>query len=255
MADPVEITRIVAAACRADERITAALTYGSVAQGGADAHSDAEFWIFVATPLNVERWLREVLPEVMFITENEFGAHVAVLPGLTRLEAHIVPASDVEVVREWPSLSGPVEQMVIVDHDGRLTEILRSLPSNAPVEDAGAVCGRFANWWLLGWNVLQRGELERAYDALGHARRQLLWMLRLRHDATQTWLTPSRRAESELPASAVRELAQTAPRGIDAYALRSGFEAAWRLGDRLWAEPPAALRREIIKALESDRPC
>lgn len=250
MTDAIEVTRIVAAACRADDRITAALTYGSVPQGRADAYSDAEFWIFMAAPVDVEQWLRQVLPDVLYVAETEFGGHVAILAGLLRVEAHVVPADDVEVVRSWPALSGPVDEMLIVDHDGRLTEILRSLPSRVPVEAAAAVCGRFANWWLLGWNVLQRGECERAYDALGHVRRQLLWMLRLRHDADQTWLTPSRRAEVELPSAAVRELAGTAPAGVGAEALRVAYLESWRVGRRLWQElcaddAPTALWAEI----------
>ena len=35
-------------------------------------------------------------------------------------------------------------------------------------------------------------------DALTHARWQLLWLLRLRHEATELWGTPLRRAEVEL---------------------------------------------------------
>jgi len=40
-------------------------------------------------------------------------------------------------------------------------------------------CGRFANWLLLAYHLVCRGESLRAVDALAHARRHLLWMARL----------------------------------------------------------------------------
>ena len=66
MTVPAEaLTRLVSEACRADTRIVAALTYGAVPQGRADAWSDAEFWFFIRQDADFdgEVWLRELLPE------------------------------------------------------------------------------------------------------------------------------------------------------------------------------------------------
>lgn len=250
------IVRRVSALCSADVRIRAALTYGSVPQGRDDEYADAEFWIFVDDPaFDAEAWIGEVA-RATYTVRNEFDAVVAFFPGLLRGEFHFRPGGAVAEVAEWPGRSADVERMVLVDRTGELTRILAALPVDPPVpsdEDARAtVCGRFANWWVLGWNVLARGEIERAYDTLSHVRRHLLWMARLRHGATARWLTPSRLAEQDLPAEDLQSLAEVSAR-LDPADLRLAFGAAWLLGRRWWADlvdvPPRDLVAEIDAAV------
>jgi lincosamide nucleotidyltransferase len=80
-------------------------------------------------------------------------------------------------------------------------------------------------------HVTRRGEVLRAQDALGHARRHLLWMARLATGATDTWLTPSRRAESELPPALVAQLHATL-HAVPGEALI----ASWRVGRDIWRQ-------------------
>ncbi len=215
------------AAFAADERVRAVLTYGSLPAGLGDVWSDVEYWVFVddqtlsgptADPAgDPPRWLRAVGDPALLV-RNEFGAWVAVHAGLVRAEAHVWPASDVDVVRGWPARGAPVEAMVVLDRDGTLAPAVAALPEHPQVPDTPAavaqVCGRFANWWVLGHNVAGRGEWERSQDALAHVRRELLWMARLSEaaaepgtdpgsqpeagKATKRWLTPSRLAERDL---------------------------------------------------------
>jgi lincosamide nucleotidyltransferase len=166
---------------------------------------------------------------------NEFGAHVAIFENLVRVELHFWPASDRAVVRGWPARSVPVENMIVVDRDGGLAPELACVPLEPRIPDVAEVCGRFANWWALGWNVLRRGELERAYDTLGHVRWHLLWLARLHESATDRWLTPSRLAEQDLSASTVAELARIAPR-LTADELAEAFRLAWALALRWWPD-------------------
>jgi lincosamide nucleotidyltransferase B/F len=238
--------------CADEGRIRAALTYGSVPQGRDDDHSDAEFWIFVDDPeFDTEAWIREVAPTT-FIVLNEYDAVVAVFPGLLRGEFHVRPGDAVHEVARWPARGADVGRMVLVDRTGELTTILTAMPRDVPVptgEDAREMAsGRFADAWLLGWHVLARGEIERAYDAMSQVRRHLLWMARLRRGAVQRWLTPSRLAERDLPAADLEALAAVSAR-LDPGELRSAFEAAWELGRRWWTElvavPPADLFAEI----------
>ena len=103
-------------------------------------------------------------------------------------------------------------------------------PAETPSEIA-ELCLRFANWIVLAMHVTRRGEVLRAQDALGHARRHLLWMARLATDATETWLTPSRRAETELPPVTLARLHATLVADPD-----EALRAMWRAGRDLWQE-------------------
>ncbi len=254
------IVRHVAAICAADPRIRAALTYGSVPQGRDDEFADAEFWIFVDDPaFDTEAWIREVAP-ASYTVLNEYDAVVAFFPGLLRGEFHVRPGDAVAEVGLWPARGADVAQMLLVDRTGELTAALAALPVDPPVpadeEGRATVCGRFANAWLLGWNVLARGEVERAYDAMSHVRRHLLWMARLRQDATLRWLTPSRLAEQELPAEDLADLAAVSAR-LDPAELGRAYRAAWLLGRRWWADlvavPPGDLVAEIDAAVGAPR--
>ncbi|MFD2080405.1 lincosamide nucleotidyltransferase [Actinopolymorpha cephalotaxi] len=254
------------AAFTADERVRAVLTYGSRPAGLGDAWSDVEYWVFVAGPPPDQgwsdpadpavppRWLRDV-GDPGLLVRNEFGAWVAVHAGLVRVEVHVWPASDVDVVRGWPARGAPVRAMVVLDRDGTLAPAVAALPEYPKVPstaaEVAAVCGRFANWWVLGRNVAGRGEWERSQDALAHVRRELTWMARLAEpkprskpgpaggaepgsaDATRRWLTPSRLAERDLSPEVVDALAQASARTEPAD-LGRAYAAAWELGERLW---------------------
>ena len=87
---------------------------------------------------------------------------------LDEMEANIKAAADAAKRAEEAARAArgaAVADMVVVDRDGRLEAALGSLPMTAPTpatsESVAELCGRFANWWVLGRNVLSRGELER----------------------------------------------------------------------------------------------
>jgi lincosamide nucleotidyltransferase len=240
-----QVVDAVARRCIADDRIRAALTYGSVAQGNDDAYSDAELWLFPADPaLDTRRWITDAV-DAIYLADNEFGAVVAFLAGGLRVEFHFHP--DISAVSTWPARGASVEAMVLVDRDGTLARALAGLPETVPAEDAVTVCGRFANWWLLGWNVLARGEYERALDALSHARCELLRLARLRQGVTDPWLTPSRMLERQLRPADLASLAATSST-VDPARLRAAYVAAWQLGERWWrelADPPEELFADL----------
>lgn len=230
--------------CRADDRIGAALMYGSFAAGEGDAHSDVEFWLFLDPERRAEldpgQWCREIAP-VNLVLLNEFGSHVALFPGPVRGEFHFATTDDIASVGDWPARGAAVDRMVVVDRDGLLTPVLAALPERAPLP-AGAdeitdLCGRFANWLVLALHVAARGEHLRAQDALQHAARHALWMARLAEDSTAHWLTPSRAAEAELPAATVAAVAEATP------------AALWREGRERWRTLLAWVDRPVPAAL------
>jgi lincosamide nucleotidyltransferase len=247
--------------CQADVGLAAALTYGSFAQGQADAYSDIEFWLFFSTGTpkapDQRAWLARV-GAVQHSVVNEFGSHVAFFPGLIRGEFHFTTADDIASVATWPARSAPVDRMIVVDRTGELHRVLESLPEQPALPVTGdqvdEICGRFANWLLLAYHLVCRGESLRAVDALAHARRHLLWMARLGEGRTGHWLTPSRRAEADLSPAAVTALQATVGTVGD---LGEALAAMWRYGRELWellgrrhgVAPPARFLAELSLAL------
>jgi lincosamide nucleotidyltransferase len=234
--------------CRGDQGLVAALTYGSFAQGVGDEHSDIEFWLFFAAAADPLAWLSRLGPS-RHVVVNEFGAHVVFFPGLIRGEFHFATAGDIPGVATWPARSAPVDRMIVVDHTGDLRRVLESLPERPALPgDPSELAGRFANWLVLAMHLTDRGEFLRAVDALTNVQRHLLWMARLAEGHTEHMLTPSRRAEQELPADIVAAISRataTADRG----SLTAALTAAWHCGRALWLRlapnPPAALLAEL----------
>ncbi len=217
--------------CLADALLDAALMYGSFAQGVGDRYSDVEFWFFHCAPVDGRAWCERIGPTNAIVV-NEFGAHVVFFPGLIRGEFHFASTAEMAQVAAWPSDGASVDDMIVHDRTGELRELLlRRRPPDVPssAADIEQLCLRFANWLVLGLHVLARGEVLRAHDALSHVHRHLLWMARVDADQTRTWLTPSRRAERELPPASAAQL-RMAMAG-DAIAQ---FANSWKAGQQLW---------------------
>jgi lincosamide nucleotidyltransferase B/F len=262
----LELIERVRSLCAAEPGLDAALMYGSFAKDEADEHSDIEFWLFFTKAararLDPAAWCARVAPASRVLL-NEFGAHVAFFPQLIRGEFHFVTVAHIPAVSLWPERGAPVERMLILDRSGRLEPVLRALPERATAWTAETVqteyCDRFANWLVLAWHLVERGELLRAWDALGHVQRHLLWMARLAEDATGHWLTPSRAAESELSAASIAGLTAAAG-AADEEGLRRALSVAlaegrghWEtLAARYgaWVSVPQALLDEIAAAFD-----
>ena len=252
--------------CDTDGRLDAALMYGSFAAGEGDAYSDIEFWLFFLPQWHAEVdprvWCAQIAP-FTHLVRNEFGADVVFFPGLVRGEFHFASTDDIPTVRAWPARSSPVDRMIVLDRSGMLRPALQSLPERPDVPEHGeeieTVCGRFVNWLILAHHLACRGEHLRAWDALGHVHRHLLWMARLTTGNTDHWLTPSRRAEAELPPRDLVEL-RDATAAADPDTFDVALRAAWRSGRRYWTElaqryhrfVPHDLLTEIDNTLKGD---
>ncbi len=201
-------------------------------------------------PVEPLEWLALIAP-YEHVVVNEFGAHVVFYPGLIRGEFHFATSADIGSVASWPARSAAVADMVVCDRTGALTAALSSLPTAVAVPSSASevaeLCSRFANWLVLAHHVRMRGEALRAQDALSHVRRYLLWMARLSNGRVDTWLTPSRRAETDLPPAAVTAVGS------------SDLGVLWEYGRSLWSElssqfgfpVPAALFASIDAALST----
>lgn len=253
--------------CQADERLDAALMYGSFASGEADEHSDVEFWLFFDPrrrgEIDPRTWCAQIAPLLHYV-RNELGADVVVFSGLIRGEFHFATTDDIASVRTWPARGAAVDRMIVLDRRGALRPVLESLPERAAVPaTAGEIeelCGQFANWLVLAHHVACRGEHLRAWDALGHAHRHLLWMARLITARTDHWLTPSRCAERELPPQVLAELRE-ALANARTEDVSAAIQRTWQSGRRYWTElaqrhgraVPQQLFTEIDDALSCRR--
>ncbi len=231
----------VRALCHTDERVDAAMMYGSFTYSEGDAYSDIEFLLFFRDDafdqIEPRAWLEQVAP-VLHLYTNDYGIQAVIFDGLVRGEFHFHRTSEVTIGRAWPGvITFPsLESTLIVDKSGALAPILAAIVG-PPIERATRAtlqftADQFANQFLFGVNVLRRGEHARALEMLGIVQRALLGMARAVEGTTDHWLTPSRLLERDLsPDAYARFRACTA--NLDEAALWRAYRAAWVWGGEL----------------------
>ncbi len=229
--------------CAQDDRLDAAMMYGSFTCGEGDAYSDIEFLLFfrdeVAPDINQHAWLEQIAP-VAHLYVNEHGITAVIFENLVRGEFHFHSVAEMDLAEQWPGLLTfpSLEATLVVDKSGRLTPYLRAVigpPLRRALPDRLQFSAdSLLNWVLFGSNVLARGEEARALEILGIIHRHLLWLARAVEDVTDHWLTPSRLVEHDLsPQAYARFGACTA--SLDGDALRAAYRAAWVWGEELVA--------------------
>ena len=243
--------------CHAEERLAAAMMYGSFAREEGDAYSDIEFVLFfqdeALDEVNQQEWVTQIAPVALYFT-NEFGNGTAIFETLIRGEFHFDKESDIPKVETWgktdtfPSL----ESTLILDRTGELTRRLLKLVGPEPVRDSPErvrfLCYSFIKWTLFGSTVLDRGELARALALLGHVQLYLLWLVRLSEGSTQHWPTPSRLLEEDVSRAAYsRYLTCTA--GLERGDLAAAYVSAWSWGNELMCELAARHGIELSPTL------
>jgi lincosamide nucleotidyltransferase B/F len=233
----IERTRRV---CRDDERLVAAMMYGSFAQGKGDEHSDIEFILFFRDDdlgeLDQGEWVSRVAPVDLYFV-NEYGIGTAIFENLVRGEFHFDPASRMdEVVGEsvrdadWlPSLEGTMMLDRTGDLTRRLEDVVGPPPERDTAQNARFVCECFANWFLFGLNLLSRGELARSLDLLGIVRERLSQMARVIEGSTVHWFNASKLLDSEVSEAAYARYAACTAR-LDGDEIREAYAAAWGWG-------------------------
>jgi len=249
--------------CRLDERLVAAMMYGSFAQFEGDEFSDIEFILFfydeVLADVDGEEWVARIAPVELYFV-NEYGNGTAIFENLVRGEFHFEGASDIRKIddswreTDWfPSL----EATLVLDRTGELSRRLQAvvgppLDRHTP-EQVRFLCNCFVNWFLFGTNLLMRGELARALDFLGVVQNQLLRMIRISERSTDHWPNPAKLLEKDISeASYARYVACTA--NLDPVALWSAYLSAWSWGRELMSslanEQDVALPTTLLDRLD-----
>lgn len=220
--------------CERDERLVAALMYGSFALLQGDRYSDIEFYFFFRDErldeVDEEEWIGQILPLELYYV-NEFGNGTAIFDNLIRGEFHFEKASAVGLVDEWqvswfPSLGSAV----LVDRDGelsrRVSRLVRQPPDLNVPERARFLCYGLINWTLMGSNLVKRGEHARALAFLALVHDHLLRAIRLVEGNTANWLSPSRRLEEDISAASYARF-KTCTTALDADELARAYRSAW----------------------------
>jgi lincosamide nucleotidyltransferase len=229
--------------CQRDERVVAALVYGSFALGQGDRFSDIELYLFfddeASEGLEEEAWVSQIAPlELYYI--NEFGNATAIFENLVRGEFHFEVASNVGLVDTWETAWFPsLESAVLVDKSGelsrRVSRLVRRPPEIGTPERALFLCCSLINWTLMGTNLLKRGEYARAEAFLSLVHGHLLQAMRLVEGRTANWLSPSRRLEEDVSADSYERF-RTCTAALEARQLVRAYTATWEWSQELMGE-------------------
>jgi lincosamide nucleotidyltransferase len=220
--------------CEKDERVVAALMYGSFAIGEGDRFSDIEFYLFfedeATEGLWEEEWVAQIAPLYLYYV-NELGNGTAIFENLIRSEFHFEAASNIGLVDAWECAWFPsLESAVLVDKNdqlsGRVGRLVRPPPDMDSSERALFLCRSLMNWTLMGANLLGRGEHARAEAILTLGHGHLLRAVRLVEGKSDNWLSPTRRLEEDVSATSY-ERYKACTAALEAKQLVRSYASTW----------------------------
>jgi lincosamide nucleotidyltransferase len=230
--------------CQSDERIVAALLYGSFTTGEADIYSDIECVLFFdpqALPtINKQQWVDQIAPTLLFFADD-FGHYTAIFDNLVRGEFHFDSADDMGKVATWKGSAWfpTVESTLLVDRKGTLSDALQPLigasldRDNQPTVDR--LVNNFVNLVIFGMNTWRRGEYARSHELLQNGHRLLIWMVRILEHQTSHWPTPSKCLEKDLSTESYARLVDCTS-SLDPTSLQQAYQNSWEWGQELIAQ-------------------
>jgi lincosamide nucleotidyltransferase B/F len=242
--------------CHQDNRVVAALMYGSFALGQGDRFSDIEFYLFfeeeASEGLHEEAWVAQIAPLALYYV-NEFGNGTAIFENLVRGEFHFEAASNVGLVDAWESAWFPsLESAVLVDKtgelSGRMGRLVRRPPDLDTPERALFLCRSLTNWTLMGANLLERGEYACAEAFMTLVHGHLLQAMRLVEGNSANWLSPTRRLEEDASASSYKRYKECTA-ALEAEQLVPAYASTWEWARELMGELAARHALELPGAL------
>jgi lincosamide nucleotidyltransferase B/F len=242
--------------CYKDERLVAALMYGSFALGEGDRFSDIEFYLFfedeASEGLEEEAWVAQIAPLALYYV-NEFGNGSAIFENLVRGEIHFEAASNVGLVDAWENAwFHSLESAVPVDKNGQLSgrvgRLVRPPPDLDIPERAPFLCRSLMNWTLMGANLLGRGEYAHAEALLTLVHGRLLQAMRLVEGKSANWLSPTRRLEQDASATSY-ERYRGCTAALYAEQLFRAYTSTWEWGRGLMGKLAARHALTLPEAL------
>ncbi|WP_424475743.1 nucleotidyltransferase [Oceanobacillus kimchii] len=208
------IIQTVREKCIEDELVSACMMYGSFTKGEGDQYSDVEFYIFIEDDeienFSSRHWVSEVYP-VDLIFYNEYGTEVVIFSNMIRGEFHFLPVSKIEVIKSFkPTGVFPdTESMYIYDSTEQLKPLLDDLGGTGPDrmtdENVNFAFNNFVNAWMMGVNVMKRGELARSLEALTHVQKFILQLIRVKENTVERWLNSTKNLEEDISTESYKD--------------------------------------------------
>lgn len=200
--------------CIQDEQVLACMMYGSFTKGEGDQYSDIEFYIFIEDDkmekFSSRHWISEVYP-VDLIFYNEYGTEVVIFSNMIRGEFHFLPESKMEVIKSFkPTGVFPDPgSMYIYDSTERLKSLLDDLggagPDRMTNENVNFAFNNFVNAWLLGVNVMKRGELARSLEVLTQVQKYIIQLIRVKEQTVERWLNSTKNLEEDISTESYKD--------------------------------------------------
>ena len=230
--------------CEQDDRLQAAMLYGSFATGEGDQYSDIDIMMYFEDEsleeIDRENWLNQISPVgISYI--NEFGVLSVVFNNLIRGEFHFDPVSQMEKLVDFQGMVWfpSLDKTILVDKSGQLTTYVEQLigtpPHRANPEAALNLSKSFINWFLFGINVFARGEIARSHEILYMVHEQLQRMIRLVEGSDAHWISPSKSLEEEISSEMYKRF-QGCTSAVERYSLQRAYRACLIFGKELMVE-------------------
>lgn len=211
-----KLIKMIKEKCESHPSISACMMYGSFTKGEGDQYSDVEFYIFLKNEefqyFSSSNWINDIAPyDLLFL--NDFGTEVVVFSNLVRGEFHFLAESNIEVIKSFKNTGvfPDIESMFLYDITGKLTACLDFLKGDGPDrmtdDNVDFAFNNFVNAWLMGVNVLNRGELARSLECLSHVQWCVLSLIRIREKTVERWLNSTKNLEVDLSVKAYKEYA------------------------------------------------
>lgn len=190
-----------------DEKVSACMMYGSFTKGEGDQYSDIEFYVFLkddmVSTFDSAKWLYEVAPYSL-LYQNEYGTEVVIFENLIRGEFHFLSEKEMNIIPSFKE-SGYIPDtnaMFIYDETGKLEPYLSELngpgPNRQTEENVNFLFNNFSNLWLMGINVLKRGEYARSLELLSLFQKNILQLIRIVEDNADNWFNMTKNLEKEI---------------------------------------------------------
>ncbi|MEK3935326.1 nucleotidyltransferase [Sporosarcina sp. FSL W7-1349] len=200
--------------CLQDHAVSACMMYGSFTKNEGDPFSDVEFYLFIDNEsmnhFNSRQWISEVHPvDLLFF--NEYGTQVAIFSNMIRGEFHFLTVSEMDIVKSFkPTGVFPdTESMFLYDSTGRLKSLLEQLegpgPDRMTDENVNFTFNNFVNAWVLGLNVMRRGELARSLEVLTQVQKYVLQLIRVKEESVERWVNSTKNVESDISCESYRD--------------------------------------------------
>lgn len=209
-----KIIQKVKGKCIEDEFVSACMMYGSFTKGEGDQYSDVEFYIFIEDDKLEDfcsrHWVSQVYP-IHLIFNNEYGTEVVIFSNMIRGEFHFLPVSKIEIIKSFkPTGVFPdPESMYIYDSTEQLKPLLDDLggagPDRMTDENVNFAFNNFVNAWLMGVNVMRRGELARSLEVLTHVQKYILQLIRIKENTVERWLNSTKNLEEDISTESYKD--------------------------------------------------